>query len=185
MVFNVEYIGIFSEAWTVSQKLDSCSRVDFFFLVKDINDSLLGIFKHSIQNCGKIWRNIQQFSRSPVCLVGYVLLSVSPVTDWVTYKKRGHLGQYYSSLLISTWLPLTWHFSPPLPIQQIVQMVHELILAFEIWVYFLTLLIWGRLLQQGYFPLVHHAQWAGKWGPAWFQLAAFFPPLIELEMLLT
>lgn len=125
------------------------------------------------RNCGKIWRNIQQLSGSPLCLAGYVLLLVSPVTDWVTCKKGDHLGQYYSSLLISTWLPLTWHFSPPHPIQQIAQMVHEFILAFEIWVYFLTLLIWDRLLQQGYFPLVHN-QWPGKWGPAWFQLAAFF-----------
>lgn len=44
MVFNVENVKISSEDWTMAQKLNSCSTVDFLSLEKDSNDSLLEIF---------------------------------------------------------------------------------------------------------------------------------------------
>lgn len=54
--------------------------------------------------------------------------------------------------LISMGLPLPWNCSPPLPAQQIAQTVHALVLPSESCVYFLTLLIWDRLLPRAAFP---------------------------------
>lgn len=44
--------------------------------------------KIASESCDKIWRNIQRLSLSPLYFSGYVLFSVSPVTNWVTCKKE-------------------------------------------------------------------------------------------------
>ena len=55
---------------------------------KNINDSLLGLFKNSNRSCNKIWRNNQLLSWSCLYLTGYVLLSGSPITGWFTLKRE-------------------------------------------------------------------------------------------------
>lgn len=44
MVFNVGNVRISPEDWTMAQKLNSCSTVDFLSSEKDSNDLLLEIF---------------------------------------------------------------------------------------------------------------------------------------------
>lgn len=105
MVFNVEDIRISLEDWTMAQKLNSCSTVEFISLEKDIDDSKL------IKSCNKIWRNNQQISQSPLFLAGYVQLFVSPVSklvDLLTIKRE-------NDVVALSVLPLPWIFSPFLP----------------------------------------------------------------------
>ena len=86
-----------TEPWHKKHNL----RNSWLSLEKNISDSLLGILKNSIQN---LLQNVKKypadFTKSSL-LAGYVLLSVSPVSNLVICCKKRDLEWY----CISLWLP--------------------------------------------------------------------------------